>query len=224
MPQHRIPLAIKVVYSLFVAVLVPYYWRAYSPWNFLYFCDVALLLTGIALWTESRFLVSLEAVAILLPQSVWVIDFLVRAAGGRLFGMTNYMFNPSLSLMTRGLSLFHGWLPILLVYLLIRLGYDRRAFAWQCAIGLGLLLFCFFVAPKPPAPALHPNMAVNINYVWGLDDNHPQTKMAPGAFISVLCAVFVLGIYAPTHLILRKVFPAGAGRRTVGQVPATTAG
>jgi hypothetical protein len=209
-PQSRIPLWLKVIYTLFVAVLVPYYWHAYTPWNFLYFCDVALLATLVGMWTENRFLISLEAVAILLPQTVWVIDFAVRASGHKLLGMTDYMFNPSLSLTTRGLSLFHGWLPILLVYLLIRLGYDRRAFAWQSVIGIALLLVCFFIAPKPPAPVLHPNMAVNINYVWGPDDHHPQTWMAPGAFISMLCAVFVLGIYTPTHLILRWVFSTRA--------------
>src|SRR5215469_18638834 len=151
---RRIPLWLKVLYTAFVAVLVPYYWRAYSPWNFLFFCDVALLVTLVGLWTESRFLISLEAVAILLPQTVWVVDFVARASGKHLLGMTDYMFDPRLSLWTRGLSLFHGWLPFLLVYLLIRLGYDRRAFAWQSVIGVALVLFCFFVGPKGPAPVI----------------------------------------------------------------------
>lgn len=204
--QGRIPLWLKVAYTAFVAVLVPYYWQAYSPWNFLYFCDLALLLTGIALWTENRFIISLQAVAILLPQTVWVIDFAVRACGGHMLGMTDYMFNPSLPLFTRGLSLFHGWLPFLLVYLLIRVGYDRRAFAWQCLIGVAVLLICYFVAPAAPAPAAHPNFAVNVNYVWGPDDHHPQTWMPPGAFLALLCVVFVVGIYTPTHLVLRRVF------------------
>src|SRR5438132_13001861 len=90
----QIPLWIKVPYTLFVAVLVPYYWKAYSPWNFLYFCDLALLMTLLAVWTESRFIVSLQAVAILLPQTLWVIDFVSRACGRHLLGMTDYMFNP----------------------------------------------------------------------------------------------------------------------------------
>ena len=37
----------------FVAVLVPVYLRDYGPTNFLYFCDVALLMTLVAIWTES---------------------------------------------------------------------------------------------------------------------------------------------------------------------------
>ena len=101
-PARRIPLWLKVVYTAFVGVLVPYYWRAYSPWNFLFFCDVALLVTLVGLWTESRFLISLEAIAILLPQTVWVVDFVARACGMHLLGMTDYMFDPRLSLWTRG--------------------------------------------------------------------------------------------------------------------------
>jgi hypothetical protein len=208
---------LKVVYTAFVAVLVPYYWRAYSPWNFLFFCDVALLVTLVGLWAESRFLISLEAVAILLPQTVWVIDFVSRACGKHLLGMTDYMFDPRLSLWTRGLSLFHGWLPFLLVYLLIRLGYDRRAFAWQSVIGVALVLFCFFVGPKGPAPADWPTRVVNINYVWGMNDQHPQTWMPAGTFVAMLCGIFVLGIYLPTHLVLCLCFrPHHVPRRVEG--------
>ena len=74
--DNRIPLAVKLAYTLFVAVLVPNYWRAYSPWTFLYFCDVALLLTLPALWLESPLLISLPAVGLTLPQLLWVVDFL----------------------------------------------------------------------------------------------------------------------------------------------------
>jgi len=42
---HKLPMAFKIVYSAFVAVLVPVYWQSYGPTNFIYFCDVALLLT-----------------------------------------------------------------------------------------------------------------------------------------------------------------------------------
>ena len=55
----------------------------------------------------------------------------------------------------------------MLAYLVYRVGYDRRAYPVQCVFGVALLWFCFFFAPAPPAPAAHPNMAVNLNYVWG---------------------------------------------------------
>ena len=47
-----------------MAIVVPLYWVTYSPWNFLYFCDVALLVTAMAIWIESPLLVSTQAVAI----------------------------------------------------------------------------------------------------------------------------------------------------------------
>ena len=205
--RPRIAQWLKMAYSLFVAVLVPYYWRAYSPWNFLYFCDIALLMTLVALWTESRMLVSLASIMILFPQTVWVLDFAASACGFKLVGMTGYMFNPELPRITRGLSLFHGWLPFLLVYLLYKMGYDRRAFAIQSCLGVAVLLFCFFVAPRAPAPIDRPDMAININYVWGFDDKHPQTAMTPGEWLVVLSGIFVIGFYLPTHLVLRKVIP-----------------
>jgi hypothetical protein len=208
----RIPLWLKIVYTAFVAILVPYYWREYSPWNFLYFCDVALLITLLGMWTESRLVISMEGVAILLPQTLWLIDLSFTMFGGKLLGMTDYMFDRHIPLFIRLLSSFHGWLPLLLVYLLTRVGYDRRAVYWQSIIGVGLLLFCFFFAPKPPAPADRPNTAVNVNYVWGTDDHHPQTKMPPAEWLLVLSSVIVLGMYVPTHFVLRTVMPRG-GRR-----------
>lgn len=71
-------------------MLVPYYWTAYTPWNFLYFCDIALLVTLAALWLESPFLTSTQAVGIVLPQMLWVVDFGARlVAGVHLTGMTD---------------------------------------------------------------------------------------------------------------------------------------
>jgi len=40
-----IPLWVKIAYTVFLAVLIPNYWRVYGPTNFLYFCDVAAFLT-----------------------------------------------------------------------------------------------------------------------------------------------------------------------------------
>src|SRR6266511_2581845 len=129
---QRIPIWVKVAYSSFVAILVPCYWMTYSPWNFLYFCDVALLVTAVAMWIESPLLVSMQAVAITLPQMLWVIDLLCRlVAGVHVTGVTGYMLDPKIPVFLRGLSSFHGWLPFVLVWLLSRLGYARRALLIQ---------------------------------------------------------------------------------------------
>ena len=52
----QIPLTVKILYTLFVCILVPTYWRRYGLANFLWFSDLALLLTMVALWLENRLL------------------------------------------------------------------------------------------------------------------------------------------------------------------------
>ena len=76
--RSRLPIWLKLLYTAFVCVLVPHYWSAYGPTNFLYFCDIALLLTLVGLWREDPLLVSMPAVGILLPQAFWMVDFVAR--------------------------------------------------------------------------------------------------------------------------------------------------
>src|SRR3569833_1909460 len=92
----HIPLAIKVAYTAFVIVLVPIYLRHFGPANFLFFCDAALLITLAGLWTESSLLVSMAAVGSVVPQTVWILDFLLRLTGVKFVGLTDYMFQSSL--------------------------------------------------------------------------------------------------------------------------------
>ncbi len=112
----HIPLVIKVLYTAFVAVLVPRYWIGYGPTNFLYFCDVALLLTVPALWLENSLLASMALVGIGLAQVLWQVDFLGVLFGFEVLGLTDYMFDAKKDLFLRALSFFHFWLPLLLLY------------------------------------------------------------------------------------------------------------
>jgi len=206
MRERRVPLAVKIGFTAFMAVLVPVYWKNYGPTNFLYFCDVALFFTLAAVWTENPLWVSMPAVGILLPQAFWMLDFLSTAVGFPLFGMTNYMFNGSNPLFNRGLSFFHFWLPILIVYLVAKLGYDRRALKAWTAFAFVVLLICYFILPAPPAPADRPHLPVNVNYVFGLSDEKPQTWMHPHLFFLLVLAALPTVCYLPTHLALRKIF------------------
>ena len=201
----RIPLALKLAYTAFMAVLVPVYWTNYGPTNFLYFCDVALLLTLVGLWTENRLLVSMSAVGILLPQMLWVVDFVGHFAGLHLTGMTDYMFDGNRSLFLRGLSLFHGWLPFLLFFLVRRLGYDRRAFTRWTLLAWGLCLVCFVAMPPAGAVLSNSKLPVNINYVWGMSDAAPQAWMNPTLYLLVWMTALPTIAYLPVHLVLRRL-------------------
>lgn len=203
---QRIPTWAKVSYTAFVAVLVPYYLQAYGPTNFLYFCDVALLMGLAALWTEKSLWASTPIVGILFPQALWCMDFLGGLIGWPITGMTNYMFNPSLSLLTRGLSFFHFWLPFFLLWLVWRLGYDRRALVVWTGVAWGLMMICYFFMPPPPAPVDNPNLPVNINYVYGLSDAQPQTWMPPLLYLTCMMVGLPLLFFLPTHFLLQRMF------------------
>lgn len=213
--RGRIPLWLKVIYGGFVGVVVPCYWVTYSPWNFLYFCDIALLATAVAVWLESPLGVSMQAVAIMLPQLLWVVDLLCRLiAGVHVTGVTAYMLDPGIPVLLRALSSFHGWLPFLLLWLLRRLGYDRRALVAQSLVAVVVLLVSYFLAPAPPPSAAYPLRAVNINYVYGLEDRHPQTRMAPSVWLLLVMGFNQTVLYLPTHFVLRRYCPAPPiGRR-----------
>jgi hypothetical protein len=205
--RHRtIPLAAKLAGTAFLAVLIPVYWRAYGPTNFLWFCDAALLLTVAGMWLESSLLLSMCAVGILLPQALWLADFGSNLLGFRLLGLTGYMFDRQLPLFTRALSLFHGWLPLLLLWLLTRVRYDRRALPAWTALATGLVLVCYFFTPPAGAHLADPNRPINLNYIYGFNDQQPQTWVNQNLYVVLWLGALWLGAFLPTHLVLRRVF------------------
>ena len=205
--QHRIPVWLKIAYTAFMAVLVPVYWVNYGPTNFLYFCDIALFFALVAIWTESRLLASIPTVGIALPQFLWCADFLCGLFGFSPLGMTAYMFEPERDLFLRGLSLFHGWLPFLLLYMVYKLGYDKTAFrAWWIIAWIAMFV-AFFLMPKNADPN-DINVPYNINYVYGL--NEPQTWMSEWAWFAMMLLVIPVVFSYPTHLVLKRRKPGSA--------------
>lgn len=214
----RVPIGLKLAFTAFMAVLIPLYWHNYGPTNFLYFCDVALIVTLIAIWREDALLASMGAVGIVLPQMLWVADFAGNALGHPLTGMTDYMFDATFPLLLRSLSLFHGWLPFLLLYLVWTLGYDRRALLCWTALAWVLLLVCFLAMPPPtPEPGLTP---VNINFVWGMSDRVPQHWVSPHVWFAGLLIGLPLLVFVPTHLALARIMPAARSRASTSPLVA----
>lgn len=195
MAGDQIHLGIKVGYTLFLLVLVPVYWAHYGPKNFLWFSDIALLATGAALWLECPLLASMMALAVLLPELAWNVDFFGRLlTGHRLFGMSAYMFDVATPRYLRALSLFHVALPVGLLWLVQRLGYDRRAFMLQSLLALIVLPVTYRVTGP----------AENVNWVYGLGSQ--QRWMPPWVYLALLTVSFWLVLYLPPHLVLRAMF------------------
>ena len=212
-PARRIPLWVKIAYTAFLAVMVPVYWREYGPTNFLYLCDAAAFLTFAALWLESPILASVAAVGIVLPQLVWVLDFGVHFAGMKITGMSDYMFDSGIPLFTRGISLFHGWLPFLLLFAVGRLGYRRCALAIWVGLAWALMLISYFWMPPPGAALANPKQPVNINDVFGFSDHAPQSWMPAWAWLLTMMLGLPLLIWWPTHLAMKRYFPTASRNR-----------
>jgi hypothetical protein len=191
-----IPIWLKIAYTLFVCMLVPIYWRQYGPVNFLWFSDIALLGLVPALWLESPLLVSMLALAVVLPELAWNVDYFLRLATGvSLIGLTSYMFDATIPLFIRGLSLFHVAMPLLLIWMLSRLGYDDRALFWQTLVAVVVLSLSY----------LFSNPRENVNWVYGFGEK-PQTKVPAPLFVLFLMLLFPVGVYLPTHLLFDRIF------------------
>ena len=182
----------KIAYTIFVGVLVPVYWRCWGPRNFLWFSDVALLTTTAARWLESPLLASMMTLAIALPETAWNVDFFGRIATGRqLFGLSGYMFDSRTPRWLRALSLFHVVLPIVLLALVARLGYDRRAWLFQTLFAWVWLPLTFALTGPDD----------NVNWVYG-PGRRAQTIMPRWLYLILMMMLFPLVFYLPVHLIL----------------------
>lgn len=188
----RIPLWIKILYSLFLCVLVPVYWHHYGPANFLWASDIALFFVLAALWSERRLPNSMMAIGVLPFEITWTVDFL---AGSQLLGIASYMFEAERALYLRSLSLFHIALPPIMIFLLRRLGYDRRALAAQTLLTWIVL----------PVTYLVTDPVANINLVFGLGEG-PQTVIHPLLYLAVGMILLPVVVYLPAHLVLQRLF------------------
>jgi len=188
----EIPIWIKVAYTLMVAVIVPVYLAYYGPANFLWFSDVALIVTGVALWLENPLLVSMMTVGVLLPELLWNVTLFTRLLTGiRVSGLADYMFDTRIPKWIRTLSLFHVVLPVLMLWMLHRLGYDPRALPAQTALAWVILPLTYAVT-KPED---------NINWVYG-PGARPQRQISPPLYLAFVLILFPLIVYVPTHLLL----------------------
>lgn len=184
-------------------IWVPVYWIQIGPANFLWLCDVTNFVILVGLWAESALLLSAAACGAFLIQSIWCLDFFSRLIFGvHALSGTEYMFDPAEPLWLRSLSLFHVAVPILLIYCVKRLGYDRRAFAFQSALAAIVLPLSFL-----------PDKERNLNWVWKVFGVE-QTWMPPWAWLLVCLLAYPLLIFWPIHQLLTRVLPEPAASRT----------
>ncbi len=203
----RIPPSLKLAYGVFLLVLVPVYWRHYGPANFLWASDIALLLVFVSTCLERPLPNSMIAIGVVPFEIVWTLDFL---SGAQWIGFTSYMFDAERPLYLRGLSLFHLALPVLVLFLLRRLGYDRRALKAQTLL-VWIVLPVTYLVTDP---------ADNVNLAFGFGRG-PQTAMPPLLHLALAMILIPALVCWPCHLLLQRVWGARPEREQTHREAAT---
>src|SRR6266581_212871 len=190
----RVPLWLKIGWTVWLMVWAPLYWRQYGAQNFLYFCDIANVLIGIGLWLESPLIFSWVACGVLLFQTLYTLDLAgALPTGHHLIGGTEYMFDSHLSLSIRLLSLFHVVTPPLLLWAIWRLGYDRRGWKLQALMTWIVVPLNYFWRPEQ-----------DVNWARGLFFR--EQHVIPGMIYLIgYLIVITLFVYFPTHLFLERL-------------------
>ncbi|MEO8196868.1 MAG: hypothetical protein ABI689_09125 [Thermoanaerobaculia bacterium] len=176
-----------------LAVYLPSYATAYGWANFLFLCNLGVMLTAAELLSGSRLVLSSQAVAAPVIGIAWALDAGWRVvAGHHLFGGTEYMWDPQYPLFTRLLSLYHLAWPVLVVVLVRRVGYDRRGWQLQTGIAASAVIVCRLFTPP----------AENINFAYV--DPIFGRAFEPAALHIAIVLIALAGVgYGLTHRALR---------------------
>jgi hypothetical protein len=193
MAGMRIPLWLKIGWSVWLLVWIPFYWHQYVVQNFFFFCDLGNFFIAAALWLESPLLFSMQACGLLLFQTLYSIDLIGAVLSGKhIIGGTEYMFDPHVPLPMRLLSLFHIVMPPLLLWAIWRLGYDPRGWKFQTLTAWIVVPINYFWRPQ-----------FDVN--WARGPFFREQHVVPGIvyLFFYLIAVPLLA-YWPTHLFLQR--------------------
>lgn len=200
-PSHELHPVLRWGVLLWLLVWAPVYVKAWGWQNMVHLCDVGAIIACIGIWMQIPLLFSSQAVGSLLVGVLWGLDVGWRLLTGRhLVGGTDYMWDTRYPLWIRLLSTFHLGLPLVLLWAMRIMGYDRRALALQSVIAAVLLIFSRFLSP-----------ALNMNYAFQDPLFHRAWGPAP-VHLAVIFSGMLALLYWPTHLLLVRLFavPGGA--------------
>lgn len=184
--------------ALWLLTYVPAYAWAYGWMNFIFLCNVGVIVTAFALIAGNRLLLSSQAIAAPVIAVSWALDAGWKlVTGDYLFGGTAYMWNGQLPLYARLLSLYHLAWPVLLYYAMRRLGYDRRGWALQAVIAALLMLVARLFSPA----------AANINFAFAAP--FFDRPLGPAPLHLLLSWLILAGAgYGLTHALCCRLFPS----------------
>jgi hypothetical protein len=190
--MSKIPLWLKIAFTGWMIFWVPTYAGFYGLQNFLWICDLCNFILLVGLWLESRTLISSQLIGVLIVDIFWALD--VAAAlflGYHPIGGTAYMFDANIPLYVRLMSLFHVFTPLVLVFAVLRVGYEKRGVILQTGI-TWMALAVSYLLTEPEQ---------NINWVWG-PFGEPQKAVDSWLYFLACLVAYPLLLYLPTHGII----------------------
>jgi sterol desaturase/sphingolipid hydroxylase (fatty acid hydroxylase superfamily) len=194
---------LKIAYTVWFAVWCATYVWWFGPRIMLWMCCIANVALLLGLWRNSPAILSFAGLAVLLAQILYAADlFGDLLFGVHLSGATRYLFASTQPAAIRALSLFHLWVPPLVLGLLWRFGYDRRALVLVTLCALLLFPVCYVTFD--PTQAFDRDS--NINWVHGFYDK-PSADPGVRDLLRALFGYLVV-LVLPTHLVLRRIFKA----------------
>ncbi len=185
-------LFLRSAYTLLALAVILIYWREYGPVNFLWFSDIAFFAMVPALWLNNRYLASMMAVGVLPLEIMWVVGLV---SGGSFLGIAEYMYDASLPLWLRLLSLFHFPMIIAVIYMMVKVGYDKRALIPQIVLSVIVVL----LTQRFDNTGEHINMATRPDAVADYISEARYEQLMP--------FVLVFGVIIPMHFLLKKIAP-----------------
>ena len=197
---------ISLPYTVFAGAVVAV--DAAQPGVLLFwFADIALIASVLALWYEQRLLASMAALAVLVPALLWNIGFFARLLGGvDPFGLASHLFEPEVSFLVRLASLAHVVLPVLLLWLVSRLGYDPRALPMQTLFGWAVLM---------AGVVLTPLLASSMDGTLAMGARLRQAWLPGWLWVALLMIAYPVLVYLPAHALLQELY--GPARRRLAR-------
>jgi hypothetical protein len=193
--DHAFPI-LRWIALLWMLTWLPLNVRVWGWENMMHVCDIGVILACIGLWTGNAILISSQAVGALPAGVLWCLDVCWRlVTGHHLVGGTEYMWDTAYPLGVRLQSTFHFVLPLVLLWAIRKLGYERRALGFQAVVAGGVLIFSRFLPP-----------VLNMNYAYQDPLFHRVWGPVP-VHLAVILAGMVGLLYWPTHLALIWAYP-----------------
>lgn len=194
----------RLGFTAWMLVWVPVILWSYGAGNFFWTCNLAQFLILWALWTHNRLLLSSQVGTVLLVGVFWTPDFLLGVVtGGDLANFTAYMFDPDLPLLGRATSLFHIALPVLAVWLVYRVGYDRRGPWLQSVLTVAVLPLTWLLT-DPERNVNWLQRPLGVEQVW----------LPEPAFVVVMMILYPVLLFWPGHLLTRFLLRRAGPRRS----------